>query len=92
MEGPTPSGPQIAEPALADDEQQPADDSMDSDDGEYEDNDGKSEVSEEEENGKDDEDDEDDENVVEMGADDEYLSAHWGARRPIGNEFLSSQP
>ena len=51
---------------------------MDSDNGEYEDNDGQSEVSEEEENGENDEDDEDDEDVVEMGADDENLSAHWG--------------
>ena len=52
-------------------------------------------MSEEEENGKNDEDDDDDENdenVVEMGADDEDLSAHWGAQRPIGNEFPSSQP
>ena len=43
-------------------------------------------MSEEEENG------ENDEDVVEMGADVEDLSAHWGAQRPIGNEFLSSQP
>ena len=65
---------------------------MASDDGEYEDNDGQSEVSEEEENGENDEDDENDENVVEMGADDEDLSAHWGAQRSIGNEFLSFKP
>ena len=103
MQGPIPSRPQIAEPALADDGQQladdgqqwaddgqqPADDSMASDDGEYENNDGQSRVSEEEENGENDEDDED---VVEMGADDEDLSAHWGAQRPIGNKFLSSEP
>ena len=107
MHGLTPSRPQIAEPALADDGQQladdgqqladdgqywaddgqqPADDSMDSYDGAYEDNDGQSKVSEEEENG------ENDEDVVELGADDEDLSAHLGAQRPIGNEFLSSQP
>ena len=89
MQGLTPSRPQIAEPApaddgqqLADDEQQladdghqSADDSIDSDDGEYEDNDGQSEVSEEEENGENGEDDEDDEDVLEPGADDEDLSA-----------------
>ena len=73
----------------ADDGQQPADDSMASDDGEYEDNDGQSEVSEEEENG---ENDKDDENVLEPGADDEDLSADWGAQRPVENEFFSSQP
>jgi len=103
MEVPTPSRPQIAEPALADDGQQladdgqqwaedgqhPADDSMDSDDGEYEDNDGQSEVSEEEE---DNENGENDEDVLEPGADDEDLSADWGAQRPVENEFLSSQP
>jgi len=103
MEVPTPSQPQIAEPALADDGQQlaedrqqwvddgeqPADDSMDSDDGEYEDNDGQSEVSEEKE---DNENGENDEHVVEPGADDEDLSADWGAQRPVENEFLSSQP
>ena len=96
MEGPTPSRPQIAEPALAeawqqlaDDGQQPVDDSMDSDDGEYEDNDGQSEVSEEEE---DNENGENDEDVLEPGADDEDLSADWGAQRPVENEFLSSQP
>ena len=89
MEGPTPSRLQIAEPALADDGQQPADDSMDSDDGEYEDNDGQSEVSEEEE---DNENGENDEDVLEPGVDDEDLSADWGAQRPVENEFLSLQP
>ena len=96
IQGLTPSRPQIAEPALADDGQhladdghQSVDDSIDSDDGEYEDNDGQSEVSEEEENG---ENGEDDENVLEPGADDENLSADWGAQRPVENEFLSSQP
>ena len=73
----------------ADDGQQPADDGMDSDDGEYEDNDGQSEVSEEEENGENGENDED---VLEPGADDEDLSADWGAQRPVENEFFSSQP
>ena len=96
MEGPTPSRSQIAEPALADDGQQladdgqqPAEDGMASDNGEYDDNDGQSEVSEEEGNG---ENGEDDENVLEPGADDEDLSADWGAQRPVENEFLSSQP
>ena len=99
MEGPTPSRPQIAEFALADNRQQladygqqPAHESMDSEDGEYEDNDGESKVSEEEENGEDDENDKDDENVVELGADDKDLSADSGAQRPVRHEFLSSQP
>ena len=73
----------------ADDGQQPADDSMPSDDGEYEDNDNESEVSKEEENGENGEDDED---VLKPGADDEDLSADWGAKRPVENEFLSLQP
>ena len=116
MEGPTPSRPRIAEPALADNGQhladdrqqladnrqqladdsqqwaddghQPADDSMASHNGEYEDNDGQSEVSEEEANGGNGEDDED---VLEPGADDEDLLADWGAQRPVKNKFLSSQ-
>ena len=62
---------------------------MDSDDGEYEDNDGQSEVSGEEE---DNENGENDENGLEPGADDEDPSADWGAQRPVENEFLSSQP
>jgi len=107
MEVPTPSRPQLPEPALADDGQQladdgqqladdgqqwvdateqAADDSMDSDDGEYEDNDGQSEVSQEEE---DDENGKNDEDVLEPGADDEHLSADWGALRPVENQFLS---
>ena len=79
MEGSTPSRPQIAEPAIADnwqpwadDGQQPADDCIDPDNGEYEDNDGQSKVSEEEE---DNENGENDEHVIEPGADDEDLSA-----------------
>ena len=62
---------------------------MDSDDREYKDNDGQSEPSEEEEDNKNRENDED---VLEPGADDENLSADWGAQRPVENEFLSSQP
>jgi len=96
MKGPTPSRPQIAEPALADDGlqwaddgEQPVDDSMDSDDGEYEDNDGQSQVSAEE---QDNENGENDEDVLEPGAGDEDLSADWGAQRPVENEFLSSRP
>ena len=110
MQGPTPSRPQIAEPALADDGQQladnwqqlvddrqhlandgqqwaddgqrPVDDIMDSDDGEYEDNDCQSKVSEEE---KDNENGENHEDVLELGADDEDLSADWGVQRPVEN-------
>ena len=102
MQGTTPSRLQIVEPDLADDGQQwaddgqqPAGDGKASDDEENENNDGQSEVSKEEENGEndeDDKDDEDDEDVVELGVDDEDLSAHWGTQGPIGNEFLSSQP
>ena len=64
----------------AEDGQQPADDNMASDDGEYEDNDDQSEVREEEENG---ENGEDDENILEPGAEDEDLSAAWGTQRPV---------
>ena len=73
----------------ADDGHHLADDSMDSDSGEYEDIDGQSEVSEEEE---DNENAENEENVLEPGADDEDLSADWRTQRPVENEFLSSQP
>ena len=62
---------------------------MDSDDREYEDNNGQSEVSEEEE---DKENGENDEDILEPGADDEDLSVDWGAQRPVENQFLSSQP
>ena len=99
MQGPTPSRLQIAEPALADDGyqladdgEQLADDSMASENGEYQYNDGQRDVSEDEENSENDEEDEDDEDGVEMGVEDEDLSARWGAQRSIGNEFLSSQP
>ena len=61
---------------------------MDSDEGEYDNNDGQSEVSKEEE---DNENGENDEDVLEPGADVEDLSADWGAQRPVENEFLSSQ-
>ena len=74
---------------LRDNVHQSADDRIDSDDGEYEDNDGQSEVGEEKKNGENGEDDKD---VLEQGADDEDLSADWGAQRPVKNEFLSSQP
>ena len=62
---------------------------MDSDDEEYEDNDGQSEGSEEEEDNKNGEKDQD---VLEPGADNVDLSADCGAQRPVENEFLSSQP
>jgi len=84
-------GQQLAEDGQqwADDREHPADESIDSDDGEYEDNDGQSEVSEEEE---DNENRLNDEDVLEPGADNEDLSADWGAQRPVENELLSSQP
>ena len=62
---------------------------MGSDDGEYEDNDGQSEVSEEEE---DNETGENNKYVLEPGADDQDLSAEWGAQRPVEKDFLSPQP
>jgi len=43
------------------------------------------------EEGEDNENGENDEDVLEPGADDEDLSADWGAQRPVENEFLSSQ-
>ena len=103
MEGPALTLPNIAEPALQDDGQQLADDaqqwakdgqqladpSTDLYDGEYEDNDGQSEVREEEE---DNENGENDEAVLEAGADNVDLSAHWVAQKPLENEFCSSQP
>ena len=67
---------------MAEDAHQSADDSIDSDDGEYEDNDGQSEVSEEEEYAKN---GADNENVLELGADDENLSADWGAKSSVPN-------
>ena len=53
---------------------------------EYLGNNSQSEVSEEEENGWNDEDEED---VVEMGADDDDLSAYLGAQWPMGMSFLA---
>ena len=59
---------------------------MYSDDGEYEYNDGQSEVSEEAE---DNENGEKDENVLEAGVDDENLSADWGAQDQSRMSFLA---
>ena len=98
IQGLTPSRPQIAEPAVADDGQQLADDGhqsaheshgIDSDDGEYEDNNGQSELSEEEENSVN---GENDENLLELEVDDENLLADWETQSPVENEFLSTQP
>jgi len=57
-----------------------ADESLDSKDGEYEGNDGQSEESEESE-----------ENELGQHGDDMDHPSAWGAQRPIGREFLSSQ-
>ena len=59
---------------------------MASDDGKYLGNNSQSEVSEEEENGRNGEDEED---VVEMGADNEDLSAYLGEEWPMGRRFLA---
>ena len=61
---------------MADDGHLLADVSIGLDDGEYENNDSESEMSEEEENG---EKGEDDGNILESGVDDEPLLADWGA-------------
>jgi len=73
---------QVPEPVLYNRQQvlESADESLDSNDGEYEGNDGKSEESEESEENK----------LVQHGDDMDHSSA-WGAQRPIGREFLSSQ-
>jgi len=57
-----------------------ADESLDSNDGEYESNNGQGEESEESEENE----------SGQHGDDMDHLSA-WGAQRPIGCEFLSSQ-
>jgi len=59
---------------------------MDSDDGEYYDSDGQSEVSEQDEDNANGENDED---VLEPGADDEDLSADWGHRDQSRMSFLA---
>jgi len=58
-----------------------ANESLDSNDGEYEGNDGQSEESEESEQ----------ENELSQYGDDTDHQSAWGAQRPIGREFLSSQ-
>jgi len=58
-----------------------ANESLDSNDGEYEGNDGQSEESEESE----------EENELSQHGDDTDHQSDWGAQRPIGREFLSSQ-
>jgi len=79
VQAPASSRLQVPEPVLYNRPQvlESADDSLDSNDGEYEGNDGQSEESEENELGQ-------------HGDDMDHPSA-WGAQRPIGREFLSSQ-
>jgi len=73
---------QVPEPVLYNRQQvlESADESLDSNDGEYEGNDGQSEESEESE-----------ENELGQHGDDMDHPSAWGAQRPIGREFLSSQ-
>jgi len=73
---------QVPEPVLYNRQQvlELADESLDSNDGEYEGNDGQSAESEESE-----------ENELGQHGDDMDHPSAWGAQRPIGREFLSSQ-
>jgi len=73
---------QVPEPVLYNGQQVlvSADESLDSNDGEYEGNDGQSEESEESE-----------ENELGQDEDDMDHPSAWGAQRPIAREFLSSQ-
>jgi len=74
---------QVPEPVLYNPQQvlESADESLASNDGEYEGNDGQSEESEESE-----------ENELGQHGDDMHHPSAWGAQRPIWPEFLSSQP
>jgi len=73
---------QVPEPVLYNRQQvlESADESLDSNDGEYEGNDGQSEQSEQSE-----------ENELGQHGDDMDHPSAWGAQGPIGREFLSSQ-
>jgi len=79
---PASSRPHVPEPVLYNRQQvlESADESLDSNDGEYEGNDGQSEESEESE-----------ENELGEHKDDMDHPSAWGAQRPIGRKFLSSQ-
>jgi len=74
---------EVPEPVLNHRQQvlESANESLDSNDGEYEGNDGQSEKSEESEQ----------ENELSQHGDDADHQSAWGAQRPIGREFLSSQ-
>jgi len=74
---------EVPEPVLKDRQQvlESANESLDSDDREYEGNDGQSEESEESEQ---------ETELSQPGDDTDHQSA-WGAQRPIGRKFLSSQ-
>jgi len=82
MREPASSRLQVPEPVLFNRQQvlESADESLHSNDGQYEGNDGQSEESEESEENE----------LGQHGDDMDHLSA-WGAQRPIGSEFLSSQ-
>ena len=74
---------EVPEPVLNHRQQvlESANESLDSNDGEYEGNDGQSDESEESE----------EENELSQPGDDTDLQSAWGAQRPVGREFLSSQ-
>ena len=84
---PSSSQLEVLELALADSERQPVDDSDDSQDGEYVNDESQVEKTEEEEEEEEEEDD-DELEQHENG----NLSSGWGAQRPIGNAFPESQP
>jgi len=80
---------EVPEPVLVDSGRQSADDSIDSQDGEYEDYDGQSEDTEVDEV-EEEEADEDEE--LEHEEENENLSSGWGAQRLIGYGFPETQP
>ena len=81
MREPASSRLQVREPVLYNGQQvlESVDESLDSNEGEYEGNDGQSEESQESE-----------ENELGQHGDDMDHQSAWGAQRPIGREFLHS--
>ena len=77
---------EVLEPVTVDSGRRSADDSIDSQDGEYEDRDGQSEESQEDEG------EEEEEDELEGREENENLSSGWGAQRSTGYGFPESQP
>ena len=78
------SRPEVQEPVLVDSGRQSMDNSIDSRDGEYEDNDDSEEETEVDEV--------EEEEELEQREENENLSSGWGAQRSIGYRFPESQP